>query len=129
MHRFQSSSTIHRIRITALLVCLKWLLAPVAIGTLAYSLYIHNRDLTFLAIGVGGVAVLALVLQWLLASRTRCPLCMTPVLANKACSKHRNAKRFIGSYRLMVSLSALFRGWFRCPYCNEPSVLKVRERR
>lgn len=129
MHRFQSRSTIVRFKFASLLLCLKCLMAPTAVAILAYSIVKHDMDLTWVSIGIGGATVLTLIVQWILASRTRCPLCLTPVLATKGCSKHRHAKTFLGSYRLRVSLSALFKGWFRCPYCNEPSVLEVRERR
>lgn len=129
MHRFQSRSTIVRFKFASLLLCLKWLLAPVAIGLLVYSIIKHDMDLTWVAIGLGGATIFALILQWILASRTRCPLCLTPVLATKGCSKHRHAKTVLGSYRLRVSLAVLFKGSFRCPYCNEPSVMEVRDRR
>lgn len=129
MHRFQSKSTIIRFRFASLLLCLKFLLAPAAGGLLAYSILRHDMKLTWIAIGLGGAALFTLILQWILASRTRCPLCLTPVLATKGCSKHRNAKTVLGSYRLRVSLAVLCKGSFRCPYCNEPSVMEVRNRR
>lgn len=129
MHRFQSKSTIVRFKFAALLLCIKCLLAPLAVGLLAYSIFKHDMKLTWIAIGLGGTALFTLILQWILATRTRCPLCLTPVLATKGCSKHRHAKTFLGSYRLRVSLAVLFKGSFRCPYCNEPSVMEVRQRR
>ena len=64
-----------------------------------------------------------------LAAKTRCPLCLTPVLATKGCSKHRNARTLLGSHRLRVAMSVLFKGRFYCPYCHEPSVLEVRQKR
>lgn len=129
MHRFQSKSTIIRFRFASLLLCLKCLLAPAAAGLLAYSIFKHDMTLTWIAIGLGCATLFALILQWIVAARTRCPLCLTPVLATKGCSKHRNAKTFLGSYRLRVSLAVLFKGAFRCPYCNEPSAMEVRNRR
>jgi len=129
MHRFQSRSTIVRFKFASLLLCLKWLLAPVAAGLLVYSIIKHDMDLTWVAIGLGGATIFTLIMQWILASRTRCPLCLTPVLATKGCSKHRHAKTVLGSYRLRVSLAVLFKGSFRCPYCNEPSIMEVRDRR
>ncbi len=128
MHRFQSRSTITRIRFAALLLCLRWLLLPVVLGLLGYALVMHNRELTFYALA-GGAAIIVLgIVQWVLAQRTRCPLCMTPVLAAKHCAKHRRARTVLGSYRLRVALAVIFRGSFSCPYCNEPSVMEVRVR-
>ena len=128
MHRFQSKSTITRLRFAAGLVCLKWVMTPLVAGVLAYSMWIHDRSLTIGGLGLGVATLVVVCLQWIVASRTRCPLCMTPVLASKRCAKHRNAKRFLGSHRLRVALAVIFRGSFTCPYCHEPSTLEVRER-
>ena len=129
MHYFRSELAIWRLRIAALLVCGKCLLAPVSLLTLAYSLVIRDHELTIMAGGMVLLTLLFVILQWLVSQRTQCPLCMTPVLATKGCAKHRHAKTLFGSYRLRVALAVLFQGWFRCPYCNEPSELKVRASR
>ncbi len=129
MHRFQSKSTIVRFRFAAFFFCLKCLLAPVSVGILAYSILKHDNYLTWVAIGGGILTVFVVIMQWVLAARTRCPLCLTPVLASKRCSKHRSAKTLLGSHRLRVALAVLFKGSFHCPYCHEPSVMEVRERR
>ncbi len=99
------------------------------IGILVYSLLDNNKELTIIGFAFGGATLLTSLLQWIMASRTRCPLCLTPVLARKACSKNRNARKLLGSYRLRVAMGVLFKGFFRCPYCNEPSVMEVRQRR
>jgi Zn-dependent membrane protease YugP len=129
MHSFRSESAIKRLRFAALLVCMKCLLAPAAVLILVYSVLIHDDSLTNLAIVLVGLTVLMTLLQWIVALRTQCPLCMTPVMASKGCSKHSQAKTILASHRLRVALFVLFRGWFRCPYCNEPSELRVRTRR
>jgi hypothetical protein len=128
MHRFQSKSTIVRLRFAALFLCIKWILIPTTAGILLYSLIERDNQLTLVAMGLGLAAVFVVILEWILAARTRCPLCLTPVLATKRCSKHRNAKRSLGSYQLRVALMVLFKGRFHCPYCHEPSVLEVRDR-
>jgi hypothetical protein len=129
MHRFSSQSAIMRVKLASLLLCLKYLLTPLAGGILIYSIAKGNEQLTWIAIGLGIVTMVLVLTQWVLAAKTRCPLCLTPVLATKGCSKHRNAKTLFGSHRLRVALSALFKGRFYCPYCHEPSVLQVRQRR
>jgi hypothetical protein len=128
MHRFQSQSTITRFRLASFLLCLKLLLIPGILGLLAYSIVESDHKLTYIALGAAGGTLMLAVLQFLLAGRARCPLCMTPVLASKGCSKHRNARTFFGSYRLRVALAVLFKGSFKCPYCNEPSVMEIRVR-
>jgi hypothetical protein len=72
---------------------------------------------------------LVVLMQWLIAARANCPLCLTPVLTAKDCAKHRNARSFLGSHRLRVALEILFRNCFRCPYCGESTALEVRTRR
>ncbi len=129
MHRFSSKSAIVRLKLVSLLLCLKYVLALATGGILLYSLAKGDDWLTWIAIGSGVITLLVVLIQWALAAKTRCPLCLTPVLAAKGCSKHRNAQTFLGSHRLRVALSVLFRGRFYCPYCSEPSVLEVRQKR
>lgn len=128
MHRLRSRSSIHRFRFAAILLCVKCLLTPVAAGVLAYSLVVHDDKLAVIGMGMVVLSVILIILLWLVAARTNCPLCMTSVLARKKCSKHRHAKALLGSHRLRVALAILFRNSFRCPYCNEPTAMEVRNR-
>jgi hypothetical protein len=129
MHSLRSKSAIQRFRLAAFLFCTKVMLVPACAGFLVYSIAVHDQSLTLQALFATGFLVSAVILQWLLSQRTNCPLCITPVLATKNCSKSRHARKFLGSYRLRVALSIIFRNSFRCPYCNEPTMLKVRDRR
>jgi hypothetical protein len=129
MHRLSSKSTVYRFRVAALLLCTRSVLALACVSVLAYSVFVSDRELTVIGIGLGMITVLAVMLQWMLAARTRCPLCLTPVLANKECAKHRNARKFMGSHRMRVALAILFRGAFKCPYCHEPTSVEARPRR
>lgn len=108
---------------------MKCLLVPAGLVALGYSIVIHDDELSILALGLVLLASLVALLQWLVSQRTQCPLCMTPVLAAKRCAKHRRARTFLGSHRLRVALAVLLRGWFHCPYCNEPAELVVRKPR
>ena len=128
MHRFSSASAVRRVRITALLLCAKCLLVPAAGAMLVYGISLHDIPRTKTGLALGGAAAVAQLLQVLLATRTFCPLCRTPVLAKKYCRKHRHSKSLLGSHRLRVAVAALLTGSFRCPYCGEPSMLEVRER-
>ena len=128
MHRFRSKSVIRCFKLAAYLLCLKYIMCPVAAALLIYSLMKGDRDLTIISIGLIGFTLVVIVAQWMVAGRTRCPLCMTPVLAPKACAKHRNARPLLGSYRLRVALGILSRDSFLCPYCHEPSAMEVRTR-
>jgi hypothetical protein len=120
---------INRFRLAAILLCLRYVGPPIVVYFLISSFFKDDQEKVIIAAAVGGGLVLSAPIQWLIAQRTRCPLCLTPVLSEKSCSKHRQAKTFLGSYRLRVALSVMFKGSFRCPYCNEPSVLEIRTRR
>jgi hypothetical protein len=87
-----------------------------------------DQDMSIQGFSIMGAAILSLILGWAISRRTNCPLCITPVLATKHCSKHRRARPLLGSYRIRVALSILFKNSFRCPYCNEDTSLQVRER-
>ena len=126
MHRLRSTSTLYRFRIAAWLLCLKYLLLPFACAVLIHAVYDHDPDLTLYGFGLIGLTLLVLILQWLVASRTGCPLCMTPLLARQRCVPHRHAKTFLGSHRLRVALTIVFFSSFRCPYCYEPTLMAVR---
>jgi uncharacterized Zn-finger protein len=129
MHRFQSKYIIQRLRITALLICIICMLAPLTLGGLVYAIAKNNHPLIFLAMSLGGATIVLGIIQSIVATRTRCPLCMTPVLSKKECAKHRNARTFLGSHRLRVALAIIFKASFVCPYCHEPAALKLRTAR
>ncbi|MCX8496259.1 MAG: hypothetical protein ORN51_08770 [Akkermansiaceae bacterium] len=64
-----------------------------------------------------------------MAQRTKCPLCMVPVMGSPSCVKHRRTRKLFGSYRFRVALSSLFAGYFTCPYCQEVTSMEVRPSR
>jgi len=128
MHRLRSIATVRRFRIAAFLVCAKCLLAPIAGGILIHSILTNDRDRTLIGLAAIAVTILTILLQWLFAARTNCPLCLTPVLANKHCSKHPKAKSLFGSHRLRVATSILLKNRLRCPYCNEATAMEVRDK-
>ena len=126
MHRLRSTSTVHRFRFAALLLCLKCLLTPASAGVLVYSFIINDDHLTLIGLCMALTTIFLVIAHWIVAARTNCPLCMTAVLAEKRCSKHRMARTFLGSHRLRVALAILFKNSFRCPYCHEPTAMEAR---
>lgn len=126
MHHPRHAHTIRSLRITAFLLCLKRLVIAGAGLALLFSFVTTDRQTGILGLGLAGVSVLIALLQWMSASGARCSLCMMPVLSRKGCVRHRQAKRFLGSHRLRVALSILLKGSFRCPYCNEPTILRLK---
>lgn len=127
MHHPHSTSSVLRFRVAALLLFCNYLLALGTAVLLAHSMMNDNRRLAVIGAGLVILILFLVVVQWLAASRTGCPLCRTPVLAPRACMKHRRARTFFGSHRLRVALEILFKNRFRCPYCNEPTGMEIRE--
>ena len=126
MHHPRHSFTIRNMRIAALMLCIKRLAVAVAIGFLLVSAMREDPRLSITGLSLLGATLLFTVIQWMFASAAKCPLCMMPVLSRKGCSRHRHAKSFFGSQRLRVALSILLKGSFRCPYCNEPTILRLK---
>lgn len=126
MHHPRHAHTIRSLRITALLLCLKRLVIAGVLIVLITSFITADRQLAIVGLGLVGLVVLLALLQWISASGARCSLCMMPVLSRKGCSTHRHAKPLLGSRRLRVALSILLKGSFRCPYCNEPTILRLK---
>lgn len=128
MHRFPSKSVIHRFRIAALLFILRSLLLVFGVPLLLWSMLMHIQEWFFVAVCMLAMFPLLIVVQWIVASKARCPLCFAQPLVQRGCVKNRKARRFLMSYRLQVAITSLFLGYFRCPYCGEPSEMKARER-
>lgn len=126
MHHLHSIAAVMRFRLAALLLCVSCLIAPVAVGLLIESTMTHDPRLTLVGSGLMLFCLVLVISQWAAASRARCPLCVIAVLAPKACVKHRHAKTLMGSHRLRVALTILFKNRFRCPYCNEATGLDLR---
>lgn len=128
MHHPRSIRAARRLRIASLLLLGSRLLIPAGGGLLLYSMLAGDRRLM-----IGGLiglmtGVLLGLGQWMAAAHAGCPLCSTPVLAPMRCAKHREARRLLGSYPLRVALAIVFTDQFRCPYCNEPTAMDVKER-
>jgi hypothetical protein len=127
MHHPRSISAARRLRLASLLLVGNRLLVPAAAGLLLISLLTNDQRLMTYGAVLVIMGLLLLIAQWIAASHAGCPLCRTPVLAPMRCMKHRNARRLLGSYQLRVALAIMFTERFRCPYCNEPTAMEVRE--
>ncbi len=128
MHHPHSNSAVWRLRIASLLLLGNRILIPLAGGMLLVSIFASDRGLMMSGLILVIVGVLLIIAQWIAASEAGCPLCRTPVLSPMRCMKHRKARRLLGSYQLRVALAIMFKERFRCPYCNEPTAMEVRER-
>lgn len=129
MHRLSNEGSVLRYRLAAVLLLLKWLLIPGSLVFLLYTLLLGHLELVPTALGVIGFTVLLTIAQWLTAAKCRCPLCIGLPLCRTRAVKNRHAQRLFGSHRLRVAHSIFFKGYFRCPYCGEPTAMEVREHR
>lgn len=116
-----------RFRFAAFFLLGNVMLAPATAGLLTYSVVTDNRQLTMIGSGFVMFILMLVIVQWIIGCRTGCPLCRTPVLAPKACMKHRRARTFLRSHRLRVAVAILLKDRFRCPYCNESTSMERRE--
>ena len=127
MHRPRHAQVIVKLQLAALLLCVSRLLIPAAIVIAIMSVLSGETGHLKIALALGASAAGLAVLQWIFASGGKCPLCTMSVLSRRGCSRHRNARCVAGSHRMPVAFGVLFKGHFRCPYCNEPTLLELRE--
>lgn len=128
MHHPRSISDVRRLRLASLLLLGNRLLFLTAGSLLLVSFYSNDQHMMVFGSILVALSFVLIIAQWTVASHAGCPLCRTPVLAPMGCVKHRKARRLLGSYKLRVALSIMFKETFRCPYCNEPTAMEVREK-
>lgn len=128
MHRLSTHAALRRFRISSLLVVLMFLSLPVALGFLCYGFASKEHGWFSIAGMVVAAGLVSMTLNFMISGRVRCPLCMVPPLVNRGCSKHNSAEKLLGSHRLRVAQSILFKDCFRCPYCGEFTAMQVRAR-
>lgn len=127
MHRPRHAQVIVKLQLAAVLLCVSRLLIPAAFVMAVMAVVSGETGHSKIALALGGSAAVLAILQWIFASGGKCPLCTMPVLSRRGCSRHRNARCVAGSHRFPVAFGVLFKGHFRCPYCNEPTLLELRE--
>lgn len=128
MHKLPNQTSVVRFRFAAILLVAKWLLFSSTLIILGYSVLTDARELAYLAMGLFAVAMTVWFTHSVISQRTKCPLCLAPSFSHQLHAKSKRATHFLGSYPLLVALSVVFRGSFRCPYCGEPTALKARQR-
>ena len=116
-----------KLQLAALLLCVSRLLMPAAVVMAIMAVLSGETGHSKIALILGASSVVLALFQWIFASGGKCPLCTMPVLSRKGCSKHRNARCVAGSHRFPVAFGVLFKGHFRCPYCNEPTLLELKD--
>lgn len=128
MHRLPSSYTLRRFRVASLLVIVMFLMIPVVLGSVLCGVQLVENQWFIIAGIACGVGILCSIVNLILSGRVRCPLCIVPPLQNRKCSRHKSARKLLGSHSLRVAYSIMFTGMFKCPYCGEPTAMEVRQR-
>lgn len=128
MHLLPSQYTVTRFKLVSWVLLLIYLMIPSTFGVIGYSVAVQDHDFMRIALGLSAAIVIAVVIQWVISSRARCPICHTTALSHRGCNKHRNAKTFFGSYRFRVACSVIFTKCFCCPYCGESTAIQARPR-
>ena len=126
MHRLSSPGAVTRFKLASWGLFLMWLMIFPTIGVIGCAFFFIDTELMETALYLMlGTTVLG-SLKWLIARRARCPICRSLAINTDTCSRHRNAKKLLGSHGLLVACSVIFRKYFRCPYCNEPTSIVAR---
>jgi len=120
MHHQRSTYSLRLLRRGAYHFLFNLVLGIAALSAVAYSTFYNNESWLYTSLGLLGFWILSLIVFYVKGSALRCSLCMAPLWSSRKCQKHKNAKKALGSYRLPVATSVLFKGHYRCPYCGEP---------
>lgn len=99
-----------------------------AISLFGHAIYSENRTLALGCLSLFGLTAVLFIVYRTMASGARCPLCRASVLTGSGASRNRNARRFLGSYRLRVARDIVLKNSFVCPYCNEATRCTVKPR-
>lgn len=102
-----------------------WLLTPAIFGAAGYAYLEKTKDSIMILAGTVGLYLLTYLCFTITSSKCRCQLCQAKTMRSLKCTRNKKAKKILGSYRLPMALSIVFRGHFRCQYCGEPFTLKV----
>lgn len=102
----------------SVILLIRLFLLAAGVVLLAYGTY--RQDLNYLY--ASGACLAALLLQMihsLESGKVVCPNCRSQILQVRKCSKHKQAKKLLGSHSLRLAVQVVFSNWFRCQYCNE----------
>ena len=127
MHKLRSRASIHRFRLAAFLLWLNHLTILATVAFCVHLVFTNHSEYSVTGLGLLLFIPVLTILRWIVSSRTNCPLCLTPVLGGKYCSKHRRSRTFLGSHKIVVANSIILRNSFICPYCHEPTALELRQ--
>ena len=121
-----SKLAVLRFKLTAWMTPILLLLIPASVGMGLYTLFVMEREPACIALGLIVLLCVTTVILWWLSTNARCPRCLVGSFTRKNCSKHGSAKTLLGSHRLHMASSIIFKNSLQCPYCGESIALKTR---
>jgi hypothetical protein len=126
MHSYRSKRPIFWLRLCALLYPLVLLSFSALAAFVVYAFVNSSTEMMYQVLYGMGICTTLLMLYFISAAHSKCPLCRSGPMSSNRCVKNRQATKVLGSYRLSVVLDVLFLNRYRCPYCGESTRLKVR---
>jgi hypothetical protein len=95
-------------------------LSAVAVISFLVATVIFDEPRLMIGAGIAFAALgIAAGIHLAEANKARCPVCTTALFAHTGCSKHKTARRILGSYRLHTAAQILTRPLFHCHHCGE----------
>ena len=119
MHNIRHRRLAISLKLSALFFIIALVAALSFLGILA-DLFIRRYFEQLLPLGITFAStIVATIISFLYASKSRCQLCQDQLMLPKKCTKHANSRSLFGSYRLKVSLDLLLKNKFTCHLCGE----------
>ncbi|NNJ86432.1 MAG: hypothetical protein HKP20_04615 [Akkermansiaceae bacterium] len=81
----------------------------------------YEQNITYLIMAGASLALIFLLqmIHSIENSKIICPNCRSQILRSSRCSKHRMAKKLLGSYSLRLAFQVVFTNSFLCQFCNQ----------
>lgn len=117
-----------RYKLSALGCILLLIVFPCAVGMGCYTMFVMEAAPASIALKLIGLAAILFLVHWILSLHARCPRCLTGSFTRRSFSRHGSARSLLGSHRLRVAVSVVFRNHFQCPYCGELTATKARQK-
>ncbi len=114
-------------RISSLCFAAAYGAGALALVFLGFSFYEKEVQFLYFTGAFAGASIITGFLALLTGTKCQCQLCQVSLMSYQKYSKHRNAKRLLGSYRLKLSLSVLTLNRYICGSCGETFSCNVPE--
>ena len=128
MHQPSSVRSVRALKLGSLLLFLLLISLCGSLALMVYALYADSPQQALLGLYGMACSLVLFILYRISSWSAFCPLCRGPVLGGSGAQRNRHAKRSLGSHRFRVARNILLTNSFVCPYCNERTLCKTKER-